>query len=239
MNKIKAYLQTQDLFEEEKKVLLGLSLMILLAVFFTFSFIIYIYFPESSLQPDSPGFWIYLLNIFLISSIMLLNKWSLRWSWADLGFKKPKTWWQPILVTVLTLISLIIFSLYIQPLLVAQPAIAHLMVLKDNLPLLILALILVWTTAAFLQELVFRAFLIEALDYILGRNAGSIWVALIVSSLIFGLIHGWQGLSGMLATACIGFTFGVAYILNGKRIWPLIMVHGIADTLSLVSIYNM
>lgn len=239
MNKIKAYLQAQDLFEEEKKVLLGLSLMILLAVYFVLSFIIYIYFPESSLMPDSPGFWINLLNIFLVSLIMLLNKWTLHWSWDHLGFKKPKSWWQPILVTVLTFISLVLFSYYIQPLIGAQPTISHLMVLKDNLPLLILALVLVWTTAAFLQELVFRAFLIEALDHILGRKAWSIWIALIVSSLIFGLIHGWQGLSGVLATACIGFIFGIAYILNGKRIWPLIIVHGIADTISLISIYNM
>lgn len=239
MNKIKACLRAQDLFEEEKKVLLGLSLMILLAVYFVFSFIIYIYFPESSLRPESPGFWIYLLNIFLASLIMLLNKWTLHWSWDKIGFKKPKSWWQAILVTMLTLLSLILFSRFIQPLIGGEPTIAHLMVLKQNLPLLILALVLVWITAAFFQELVFRAFLIEALDYILGRNAWSIWFALIVSSLIFGLIHGWQGLSGVLTTACIGFIFGIAYILNGKRIWPLIIVHGIADTMSLVSIYNM
>lgn len=239
MKKIKAYLRAQDLFEEEKKVLLGLSLMILLAFYFAFSFIIYNYFPESSLQPKSPGFWLSLFNIILVSSIMLLNKWTLNWSWTELGFKKPKSWWQPILVTILTFICLVLFSLFIQPLIGTKPAITHLMVLKQNLPLLILALVLVWVTAAFLQELVFRAFLIGALDFILGKNAWSIWVALVVSSMIFGLIHGWQGLSGMLATACIGFIFGVAYILNGKRIWPLIIVHGVADTISLVSIYNM
>lgn len=239
MNKIKAYLRAQDLFEEEKKVLLGLSLMILLAAYFALSFIIYIYFPESSLRPKSQGFWIYILNIFIASTIMLLNKWTLHWSWDELGFKKPKSWWQPILVTILTLISLVLFSRYIQPLIGGEPSIAHLMVVKQNLPLLILALVLVWITAAFLQELVFRAFLIEALDFILGRNGWSIWIALIISSLIFGLIQGWQGLSGVLASACIGFIFGTAYILNGKRIWPLIIVHGIADTMSLVSIYNM
>ena len=239
MNKIKAYFEAQDLYEEEKKVLLGLSLMILFAVYFAFSFIIYNYFPKSSLQPKSPGFWLSLVNISLVSWIMLMNKWTLRWSWDELGFKKPKSWWQPILVTLLTLICLVLFSLYIQPLIGTKPAISHLMVLNHNLPLIILALILVWTTAAFLQELVFRAFLIGALDFILGRNTWSIWIALIISSLVFGLIHGWQGLSGILATACIGFIFGLAYILNGRRIWPLIIVHGIADTLSLVSIYNM
>lgn len=239
MEKLKSYLGIPDFLEEEKKVVLGLSLMTLLAVYFSLSFVVFIYYPGSSLDFRNPGFWIFLLNNAVITTILILNKWIFNWRWKDLGFSKPKTWWQPVLTFLGTLSALLLFSLYIRPLIIDKPDISHLMVLRQNLPLLILSLILVWITAAFLEELIFRAFLINGLDYLLGEKRWSIWVAVIISSVIFGLIHGWQGLSGIFTTSFIGLIFGIAYVLNGRRILPLILVHGFVDTITLVNIYNM
>ena len=110
--------------------------------------------------------------------------------------------------------------------------------MKQDLSNLILALTVVWITAAFIEELVFRAFLINSLDYLFGGNKISVWVAVILSSLIFGMIHSYQGITGILITTFVGLIFGIGYIFNKRRILPLILVHGIIDSLTLISVYN-
>lgn len=229
-------------FPEEQKVVLSLSLMLLFSVYFALNYLAFTYYPNGMLAIENPGFWLLFGNSLFIGGVVLLNKNTIGWSWTDLGLGRPKNWWKPVLMTVLLFFSLVLFSRFLQPyfyLIGERPDISQLFIIKDNLPILIFSIILVWATAAFLEELVFRGFLIPALEILFGRNRWSTWVALLLSSMIFGLIHAWQGISGILITTCIGFIFGIAYLLNGRRIWPIIAVHGIVDTITLVSIYNM
>ena len=231
-----------SLFSEENRILLGTSLMIMLAGTFTLQFVGHTYFADGYLDVKSPGFWIILGNAVFVTSILLLNKQAGQWTWSNLGFAKPKTWWHPILIGIGLLGTLLLLSVYVQPYFLElgpQRDLSHLMVIRQNKQVLILALFLVWITAALIQELIFRAFLINSLDILLGRNKWSTWVAVIISAVIFGLLHAWQGIGGMLFTGIIGLIFGIAYILNARRIWPLIFAHGLIDTISLVGIYNM
>ena len=230
------------LFSEENRILLGTSLMIMLAGTFTLQFVGHTYFADGFLDVKSPGFWIIIGNAVFVISIVLLNKQAGEWTWSNLGFAKPKTWWHPILIGTGLLGTLFLLSIYVQPYLLElgpQRDLSHLMVIRQNKQLLILALSMVWITAALLQELIFRAFLINSLDILLGRNKWSTWGAIIISAVIFGLLHAWQGIGGIMFTAIIGLVFGIAYILNARRIWPLIFAHGIIDTISLVGIYSM
>lgn len=220
---------------------MGLSLALLLAVSFTLDFISYNYYSNNFLNVESMGFWLLMYKVGFMTAIVLIVKKAMGWSWSDLGFAPPLSWWNPILTVTGTFTAVILLSKFLKPLLMevgGPQRIAHLAVLKDNLPLLLFALLLVWTAVAFVQELVFRAFLINTLDSIFGNNVRSIWFAVLISAVLFGLVHAWQGLGGILFTAVIGLIFGIAYILNGRRIWSLIFVHGLLDTLSLVSIYN-
>lgn len=228
--------------DEEVQVILGISLMILLAGHFVMQYLGHTWFNESFLDPTSPGFWLIITNSVFITAILLLNKQAGGWAWSQLGFAPGPKWWQTLLITLGTIILIFVVSGFVRPLVTAvgdEPDISHLMVLQDNLPLLILALILVWVTAAFLQELVFRAFLINSLDVLLGRNDWSPWWAVIISSFIFGLMHAWQGIGGIISTALIGFIFGAIFLFNGRRILPLILAHGILDSISLYGIYSM
>ena len=230
------------LFSEENRILLGISLLIMLAGSFTLQFVGHTYFADGYLDVKSPGFWIIIGNALFVTAILMLNKQAGQWTWSNLGFARPKTWWHPILIGTGLLGTLLLLSVYVQPFFLAfgpERDLSHLMVIRQNKEVLIVALCLVWITAALLQELIFRAFLINSLDMFLGRTTGSTWVAVIISAVIFGLLHAWQGVGGILYTAIIGLIFGIAFILNSRRILPLIFVHGILDTISLVGIYNM
>lgn len=146
------------------------------------------------------------------------------------------------MVTLAVFAGVILIIIFIQPVFTewgSDPNIDHLMVLRGNLPLLLISLVIVWITSALITNLVFMAFLINSLDILLGRNQWSPWVAMFLSALTFGLMHAWQGLGGMLTTATVGLVFGSVFLLNNRRIWAIIIAHGLIDMLSLYSIYNM
>jgi len=229
-------------YSADQKNIIGLCVMFLLAGYFTLNYISHTFYTGELLDRSSPGNWLYWLNAILMGTVVYFNKKIFQWSWSDLGLAKPVNWWQPILVGLGCFISILLYSGIIAPWVKetwGQINISHLYILKQNLPQLISALIAVWISAAFLEELVFRAFFINSLEILFGPGKISVYAAVAISALIFGGIHAYQGISGIITTTIIGIIFGIAYIVNGHRIWPLILVHGLVDTISLVAIYNM
>lgn len=231
-----------SLYNEEQQIFLGISVMLLLAGNFALNYVAQTFFSSSLLDIYSPGFWLLVANVVFVSAIFLISKKATGWSWRKLGLAKPDRWWKPIVVSVLLFIAVVLLSEYLHPVFMRfgnEIDISHLFVVNQNLPILILALTLFWIKGAILEELIFRAFLINALDIIFGRNRYSTWIAVGVSSLIFGLMYAWQGTGGIMFTASLGLLFGITYILNGRRIWSIIFIHGIIDTISLINIYNL
>lgn len=203
------------------EVILAPSVLVLLALTFGLGYIAHTFFFKYLLQVQSPGFWIFIVTFTLLAGIVLLNKNVLGWSWRELGLGKPKRWWQPVLVTLSLYGVVHLFMAYAAPYILQlgeRPNIDHLMPLRGNLSLLILSLVMVWITAAFLEEVIFRAYLINALDKLFGRTLASAEIAVFVSAVIFGLLHAYQGLTGILLTGSLGFIFGMFFLLNGRRI---------------------
>jgi membrane protease YdiL (CAAX protease family) len=226
----------------DQKIVLGISLWLLLSINFTLNYLIHTYYSDYLLEVQNPGYWLFVLNNVFLVGILLFVKRSMRWSWGDLGLSKPVTWWKPVLITVLTFASLVVFSQQVQPALIESfgphQNISYLYTVQGNLPRLISVLVTAWITSAILEEIIFRSFVINTLEDLLGRTPLATWTAVIISAMIFGGIHAYQGLTGILTTASIGLIFGIAYIFNGRRIWPLILVHGLVDSIMLINIYN-
>lgn len=91
----------------------------------------------------------------------------------------------------------------------------------------------VWLRAALYEEFS-RVFLLSRLWQIWPNLTGRIAVVL-VSATLFGLGHTYQGATGALGTAVIGMILGVHYMARG-RVLPLIIAHGIYDTLVLATL---
>lgn len=215
--------------------------MILLAGNFALRYLGHSYFLESFLIIGSPGFWLLIIDSLFIFGILLLNKRAFGWTWSEIGLSKPNKWWIPVLSAAGAFVSILFLAIFVRPIIedyTLAPNIDHLLIINQNLPVFILALLVVWITAAFLQELVFRSFFINALDILFGRNSSSPWIAVIISSTVFGLMHAWQGVGGIIMTTLIGFVLGITYLLNGRRIWSLVLVKGILDTITLFTIYS-
>jgi len=88
-------------------------------------------------------------------------------------------------------------------------------------------------TAGIVEEVLYRGFIFWYLAQIM-----PIWSVVVVSSIIFGLGHSYQGVGGMVRVFLIGLAFGLFYVLTGS-IWLPILAHAIFDVLQGATIMEM
>jgi membrane protease YdiL (CAAX protease family) len=81
-------------------------------------------------------------------------------------------------------------------------------------------------TTAFGEEIIFRGIILPAVSFYLLPVGG-----LLVSSVLFGIIHFEKGLQGQIAITVYGFIFGSA-ILLGASLWACIMAHVINNSIA-------
>lgn len=83
--------------------------------------------------------------------------------------------------------------------------------------------------AGFSEELFFRLFL-PLLIYLVFNNA---LFALVVATLIFGLVHYYQGWAGVVITMLLGTVLMVIYLATSS-IWVVIIIHALIDLNNLI-----
>jgi membrane protease YdiL (CAAX protease family) len=94
-----------------------------------------------------------------------------------------------------------------------------------------------WSLAALLEELSFRGWLMVRFAELghFGRHA---WMmGLLGTSALFGAVHLYQGLSGIIATALTGLVFGTTYLATGRNLWAPIIAHGVLNTTGFTMMY--
>ena len=83
-------------------------------------------------------------------------------------------------------------------------------------------------TAGICEEVIFRGYLITYLMAVIGTP---FWIAGIVSSLVFGVAHSYQGPAGIPRTAAVGGLMALLYGLTGSLLAPMV-VHAVMDITS-------
>ena len=91
--------------------------------------------------------------------------------------------------------------------------------------------------SSFGEEVVYRAFLINrigelGLDTKYGRIA-----TVLISAVIFGLVHYEWGPTGMVSTGFMGLVLGICYLKFKQKLWILVLAHAYMDTMLLVQVY--
>lgn len=95
----------------------------------------------------------------------------------------------------------------------------------------------VWIGAALGEELLMRGFLLNRLSDFFGRSKFAWFVSLIIHSIIFGMLHIYQGLAGIITATVIGIVFGTVYLIAKNRLFPVILAHLLINTISLTAYY--
>jgi membrane protease YdiL (CAAX protease family) len=91
----------------------------------------------------------------------------------------------------------------------------------------LLAFLALALTAGLCEEFLYRGFAMAALT----RLGSPDWVAVLISSILFGLAHLYQGRGGFLSTLVIGTVFGVARIAYDSLI-PVTFWHAALDLIA-------
>ena len=105
----------------------------------------------------------------------------------------------------------------------------------DTLPGFLLDIFFgVWIGAAIGEEVFFRGFLLAKFSSIFGDGRIGLALAVLAQAVWFGSGHVSQGISGMIMAGTIGAVLGLFFLIRARRaLLPLIIGHGLVDTLSL------
>jgi uncharacterized protein len=174
-----------------------------------------------------------------------LATWRLRAaaeSWRSVGLRRPE---RPLRVVLaaLALYGLVVLGmlLIVEPLsrTFGWPGLdltAYAQLQGD--PLMFAAMLgVAWTSAAVGEELLFRGFLLNRLETALGAGGAARVSAVVLQAIIFALAHAYLGPRGVASAALVAVVFGAWYVRYGRNLWPLILAHGLTDTLTLAAIY--
>jgi membrane protease YdiL (CAAX protease family) len=176
------------------------------------------------------------LTAMIVASLLL---WTRGGSWAQLGFRWPDGVLKPAFFTVLT-IALMIAVMGVGGWVADQlfedigtsGRFDH---VEGNLIGYLGMMGLVWTHAAFFEEMLFRAFLIGRGSAFLGGGVRANLIAVFLAAVFFGYRHYYyQGLNGALTIFFVGLLLGGLYLWFGRRsLLPLLLAHGAIDTLGM------
>ena len=115
---------------------------------------------------------------------------------------------------------------FLEPLFPAQPWFQYESVVPESGMLYLLVVAYFALSAGLVEEFLFRGLLYRALAEC--RDAA--WLFLLISPLLFALIHWEDGVANLLATYVVGVFMALAY-LGLRNIWPLVVGHVFTDLL--------
>lgn len=186
--------------------------------------------------------WINHYIIFAIFIFAWLSLWLRGKGWRDFGLKKPQNWKQTLLLALFVGIVFQALSLYvIEPLLGKLtgdiPDVSVFRPLVGNVPQLFFFLGLSWTFAAFGEEMIYRGYFMHRFADLFYRNKTGFIVGVILSNLLFGFGHMYQGFSGMIITGLTGLLFAGLFFATNRNLWVAIIAHGIYDTVGFLMVF--
>lgn len=103
--------------------------------------------------------------------------------------------------------------------------------LAPSTPLQFFLWFLVCVTAGICEEFIFRGYLLRQFSSL----GGKVWLGVVLSSLIFGASHGYEGLSVMIVIFVYGLLFCLL-VLKSKSLRPGMMAHGWHDFITGIAV---
>jgi membrane protease YdiL (CAAX protease family) len=162
--------------------------------------------------------------------------------WRDVGLRLYRNWRTTLLIGVAAGVAIELLELFFtQPLLVRitgqMPDLSAFNRVAGNVRWLAISLILTWTLFAFGEEMVFRGYLMSRIAGLLGQSRRGWAIALLTASLVFGLSHFQQGITGVAENFLDGLILGALYWRLGGNLAVPIVAHGITDTIDFVLVF--
>lgn len=181
----------------------------------------------------------YSSQITLVISLALITYFLRRRksSWKELGFCFPEKWWKALLYFILCVATIaIVFNFVIQPLFPHGANEINQGQTISFSEMLFQLIIIGIGTAAIGEEMLFRGYLQNSLNQLIGKNIPGTLAALTIQAFIFGILH--SGVQGMISAGVIGLILGAFYLLSGRNLVVVMAAHAVPDILSIIGSYQ-
>jgi hypothetical protein len=162
--------------------------------------------------------------------------------WRDVGLSRYRNWRTTLLLGMGGGILLELIELFVsQPLLIRitgkPPDLSDFFAVQGDIKLTAAALALTWTLAAFGEEMVWRAYLMDRVAG-LGNHSRVAWaISLVLVNCAFGYAHSYQGITGIIDEAFMGALLGVFYLATDCNLSVSIVAHGVGDTIDVLLLF--
>ena len=151
--------------------------------------------------------------------------------WRNVGLNRPCSWRNTILIALaVAAVRVLGGELVVEPSAhrvwhhaVETSAVAGTLHAQKAL----IWLLVIWTFAAFGEEMSYRGYLLTRAADLGRRSAAAYWIAVIAVSILFGYGHYYKGPTGIVDSTYAGFVLGSAYILSPQSlgVHPRTRVH--------------
>lgn len=186
----------------------------------------------------------YIENIIISILIIIANYIEYKGKpFSALGFQREKFTFKNILVLA-PLVALGLFIFYVFALVPGITKLTGVPIdyssfdqLKGNLPACLIALLIVWGSAGFGEEIIFRGYFMRQFVKFFGESKVSIVLNIVLLACFFGFMHSYQGITGQLVAGFVGGLLALIFYLRKYDLWFIIAVHGFFDTIALICIY--
>ena len=175
--------------------------------------------------------------------VMALISFRLRdGNWTAMGLGRPISWRRVLLIALAAAFLRITLSAVL-----VDPITAHfwppakapggMNEITGHLWVALRWLGLVWTFAAFGEEIGYRGYLINRAAESGGGTKLWYWVAVPAVAVLFGYGHYYKGPAGIIDSGMAGLILGAAYVLSGRNLWVCILAHGFIDTVGVIAVF--
>lgn len=168
--------------------------------------------------------------------------WLSRSRWRELGLRKPAAGWKVLTWCAAAgaaydaLDARVLLPL-LHRLTGESVDLSEFRSVAGHLGTVLIWILIGWTIGAFVEELAYRGIVLDRLEELLGRTRAGTFIAVLIVSIVFGLIHGYQGITGILDNVLAGAFFAIVYLRTGRNLWGAVVVHGVANTVSFILLY--
>lgn len=186
--------------------------------------------------------WHILPNSVLLLFAMGLISFRLReGNWSAMGLGLPKSWTRTALMAVAAVVvQQALGQFVVDPLMhpfLHYSARANPLESAHASPMVLRWLGIIWTYAAFGEEIGYRGYLLNRVADLGGRTRIALAAGLLWSSIMFGFAHWYQGPAGVVSSVVSGIVYGATYLLAGRNLWVAVLTHGFSDSLALLFTY--
>lgn len=178
--------------------------------------------------------------ILVVLGLVSNRLWTVRWRVS--AFCRPSSWRRTILIAVAAAILRVVLGEFVIDPLTSRfwpPSVApsETSAISGHLANALLALLFVWTFAAFGEEFAYRHYLTSRAATAAGGSTAANWLAVVAVSILFGFGHYYKGPAGIVDSAVAGLILGAAYMLSGRNLWAPMLAHGLIDTCAVVFVF--